>query len=210
MRKIFLAGMVFAVTMPAEPAAHRLDEYLQAARLSLAHDRITLELDLTPGVNIASAIVPLLDRDGDHTISPAEAGAYGQEVLKDLVVELDGHLVPLTLTRVEAPSIEAMRDGSGTIQLRAAGNVEGVSAGRRRLDFRNNHQPEMSVYLANALIPEDADLHVAGQTRDPRQQGVRIEYDVRPRWRARLLWLLVAAAALSTLMVRRARPLLAP
>ncbi len=203
MRKTFLAGIVFAVTMPAEPAAHRLDEYLQAARLSLARDRIALELDLTPGVNVASAIVPLLDRDGDNTISPAEAGAYGQGILKDLVVELDGRPVALTLTRVEAPSIDEMRDGSCTIRLQAAGNVEAVLAGRRRLDFQNNHQPAMSVYLANALVPEDRDLRVAGQTRDLRQQRVRVEYDVRPQWPARLLWLVLGAAALSTVVVRR-------
>jgi hypothetical protein len=203
MRRVVLAAIAFALVMPAKPAAHRLDEYLQAARLSLARDRITLEVDLTPGANIASAIVPLLDRDGDHSISPIEAAAYGRVVLADLVLELDGRPVALTLTRVEAPSIEEMREGSGTIQVRAVGTVEAVAAGRRRLDFRNNHQPAGSVYLANALVPDDRDVGVAAQTRDPRQQGVRIEYDVRPQWPVRLLWLVAGAAAVSTLMVRR-------
>lgn len=203
MRRVFVAAIAFAVVMPAGLAAHRLDEYLQAARLSLARDRITLEVDLTPGANIAPAIVTLLDRDGDNTISPIEAGAYGQAVLADLVLELDGRPVALTLTRVEAPSIDQMRDGSGTIQVRAVGTVEAVLAGRRRLDFRNNHQPAASVYLANALIPEAGDMTVVAQTRDPRQQGVRVEYDVRPRWPARLLWLVLAAAGLSTRIVRR-------
>ena len=160
-----LAAIVFALVMPAEPSAHRLDEYLQAARLSLARDRVTLELDLTPGVNIAPAIVALLDRDGDGTISPVEAGAYGQAVLSDLVLELDGRPVALTLTRVEAPSIGEMRDGSGTIQVRAAGNVDAVGPGRRRLDFRNNHQPAGSVYLVNALVPQDGDVRVVASDR---------------------------------------------
>jgi hypothetical protein len=203
MRRGFLAAIVFALALPAKPAAHRLDEYLQAARLSLARDRITLEVDLTPGANIASAIVPLLDRDGDNTISPIEAAAYGRVVLADLVLELDGRPVALTLTHVEAPSIDEMRDGSGTIQVRAAGTVEAVAAGRRRLDFRNNHYPAGSVYLANALMPDDRDVGVVAQTRDPRQREIRIEYDVRPRWSARLLWLVLGAAALSTLIVRR-------
>ncbi len=96
-----------------------------------------------------------------------------------------------------------MRDGSGTIQVRAAGTVDTIVSGRRRLDFRNNHQPAASVYLANALIPQDGDVAVVGQTRDPRQQGVRIEYDVLPRWPGRLVWLVLGAAGLSTLMVRR-------
>ena len=197
---------VFMLAIPAESAAHRLDEYLQAARVSLARDRITLEVDLTPGANIASAIVTLLDRDGDNTISAIEAGAYGQVVLADLVVELDGRPVTVTLTRVEAPPIDDMRDGVGTIQLRAVGHVEAVAAGRRSLYFRNNHQPAASVYLVNALIPEDGDVGVVAQSRDPRQQGVRVEYNVGPRWPAQLLWLVLGAAGLSTLVVlRRAR-----
>jgi hypothetical protein len=207
MSRVVATAIVFAVMMPAKPAAHRLDEYLQAARLSLARDRITLEVDLTPGVNIAPAIVALVDRNSDHTISPIEAGAYGHVVLADLVLELDGRPVALTLTRVEAPSIDQMRDGSGTIHVRAAGSVETVAAGRGRLDFRNNHQPAVSVYLANALIPEDRGVRVLVQTRDPRQQGVRVEYDVRARWPSQLLWLVFGAAGVATFF--RWRPALA-
>ena len=77
-----LAPSSSSLAMPAESAAHRLDEYLQAARVSLARDRIALEVDLTPGANIAPAIVALLDRDGDGTISPIEAEAYGQVCLE--------------------------------------------------------------------------------------------------------------------------------
>ena len=203
MSRVFVSVVVFMLAMPAESAAHRLDEYLQAARVSLAHDRITLEVDLTPGANIASAIVTLLDRDGDNTISPIEAGAYGQAVLADLVLELDGRSVALTLTRVEAPSIDDIRDGVGTIQLRAVGHVDAVAAGRRYLHFRNNHQPAASVYLVNALMPEDADVRVVGQRRDPRQQDARVEYNVGPRWPGQLLWLVLSAAGLSTWVVLR-------
>ena len=107
--------------------------------------------------------------------------------MSDLVLELDGRAVAVTLTRVEVPSIGEMRDGIGTIQLRAASHIEAVPAGRRYLSFRNNHQPEASVYLVNALFPEDADVRVERQRRDPRQQGVRVEYNVGPRWPAQLL-----------------------
>jgi len=198
MRKVFFAATVFALVIPGETSAHRLDEYLQATRLSLVRERVTLEVDLTPGVTIAPAIVTVLDRDGDGTISPIEAGAYGQVVLSDLVLELDGRPVALTLTRVETPSIGEMRDGSGTIQVRAVGPVDAIGSGRRRLDFRNNHQPATSVYLANALRPQDGDVDVVGQIRDPRQQGVRIEYDVHPRWPGQLIWLVLGVAGAAT------------
>jgi len=189
--------------MPAETAAHRLDEYLQAARVSLARDRITLEVDLTPGANVASAIVALLDRDGDGTISPIEAEAYGRVVLADLVLELDDRPVAVALTRVETPTIDEMLDGLGTLQLRAVGHVGTVGAGRRHLYFRNNHQPAASVYMVNALIPEDGDVSVVVQTRDPRQQGVRVEYKIGPQWPVQLLWLVLGAAVVSTSIVLR-------
>ncbi len=56
--------------------AHRLDEYLQATRLSVALDRIELEIDLTPGVSIAERIVTAIDTDRDGRFSPAESDAY--------------------------------------------------------------------------------------------------------------------------------------
>ena len=41
------AGLLLVLS--ASPSAHRLDEYLQAARVALAHTRVELEIDLTPG-----------------------------------------------------------------------------------------------------------------------------------------------------------------
>lgn len=189
------AAIVLLLAIPGESRAHRLDEYLQAARVSLERDRITLDVGLSPGANIASPINALLDRDGDNTVSPAEAEAYARLVLADLVLKLDDRLVGLTLTRVEVPSMEEMRDGLGTIQVRAFGNVK-VADGRRHLHFRNNHQPEASVYMVNALVPEEDDVDVVRQTRDVRQREVLVEYHVGPYWPAQLAWLGFTAAGL--------------
>jgi len=205
MTRIVLATIVFALVIRAEPTAHRLDEYLQAARVSLARDRIILEIDLTPGASIATAVITRLDRDGDNAISPAEAAAYGQVVLTDLVLKLDDRPVALTLAHVEIASIDEMRDGVGVIQLRAVGDVPADVVGRRHLYFRNNNQPGTSVYMVNALIPDDRDVGVIGQARDPRQREVRIEYSIGPRWHVRLQWLLVGVAGLSVLTVLRRR-----
>ena len=188
MTRIFVAAAVAVLAIPGESRAHRLDEYLQAARVSLARDAVVVEVDLTPGASIAPAIVTLLDRDRDRAISPGEAGAYGQAVLADLAMDLDGQTIPLTLSRVEMPSLAEMHDGLGTIRLRASGSVQ-AAAGRHRLRVRNTHQPVASVYLANALVPEDRAIAVVAQARDPRQQELRVEYR---RWLA-----LARAAALA-------------
>jgi hypothetical protein len=202
-RRVAATAVVMLLALPARSGAHRLDEYLQAARVSLARDQITVELDLTPGAAVADAIISLIDRDHDRTISPGEAGAYGQAVLKDLTLQLDGDDVRVTLQRVDISSIDEIRDGVGTIQIRAAGG-RAVATGRRELLFENRHQPAISVYLVNALMPEDREVAVVAQRRDARQQAVRIEYRVGAPWRAQVLWLLVGACGLIALIVVRA------
>jgi hypothetical protein len=195
--------ILLVLAMPVSSSAHRLDEYLQAARLSLARDGLTLEVDMTPGVNVAQTIAALIDRNGDGAMSQSEAGAYGATVLKELVLELNGRAVPLTLTRVEIPSRDELNDGLGTIRLHATGGAH-VIAGRHQLHFRNNHQPTGSVYLANALLPDEAGVVVLSQARDPRQQSIRIEYEVQSQW-TKVLWLVVGGTLVASGFSRKLR-----
>jgi hypothetical protein len=203
-RRAVCAAVLALAAVPATPGAHRLDEYLQASRVSVARDRIALEVDLTPGANIASEVIASLDRDGDAAISPIEAQSYGQSVLTDLAMELDGRPVSLTLTRVEVPTIGEMRDGMGAIRLQATASIDGSVAGRRNLHLQNDHQPEKSVYLANALVPDTADVRIVSQSRDPRQRDFTIEYTVEPGWPVKMAWLLAAGTVLTALLARRA------
>jgi hypothetical protein len=197
-----LATAVALLCAAAAPHAHQVDEYLQAARLSLTYDRVTLELDLTPGIAVASSVVPTLDTDGNGAISPGEAHAYGESVLSDVAVALDGHPLGVTLERVEVPTSGEMRDGVGTIRLRATALVAISGPGRRRLEFRNNHRPDIGAYLANALKPDDRTIHVERQTRDPRQRVIQIDYRVDPGPMIRATWLLGGLAVLAFLVGR--------
>jgi hypothetical protein len=203
-RSTFAAAAAFLLVMSASLSAHRLDEYLQAARVSLEHTRVALEIDLTPGASVADGIIALIDRDGDSKISPLEAESYGRDVLGDIVLELDGRPVALTLSHVEVPSMDEMRHGLGAIQLRAGGSVEDGWNRRRELHFRNNHEAGSSVYLVNALIPGDADVRVIGQTRDEKQRDVRIEFSITPQWPKHLYWPVLGALALLFVLRRPA------
>jgi len=169
-----------------EVSGHQLDEYLQAARVSIARDRVTLDVDLTPGVTIARAIVETLDANADNVIVPSEAGAYGRAVLSDIMVTFDGHPVVMALTQIEVPAIDEMRHGMGTIHLRAVGGIE-ARAGRHRLDVVNGHRRDTSVYLVNALVPDDGGIDIVAQWRDAHQREFHLEAAVRPRW-AMLPW----------------------
>lgn len=193
------------LVLSASPSAHRLDEYLQAARVSLAHSRVALEIDLTPGAAVADGIIALIDRDADKRISPLEAERYGREVLAEVVLALDGRAISLTLDHVEAPSLEEMRHGLGTIRVRASGEVESRMSFRRHVRFQNNHQPGSSVYLVNALIPSDPGISVIEQTRDAKQRDVRIEYSVRPQWPKYVYWPVLGVVVGGWWLVKRER-----
>ncbi len=167
----------------------------------MARDRLTLDMDLTSGVSIAPGIVETLDLDADHAIASSEAEAYGRSVLSDLHVTLDGSPVGMTLIRIEIPAIDEIRNGLGTIRLRAEGRIE-VGAGRHRVSIFNNHRPDASVYMVNALVPDDPGVHIVSQTRDRRQQAFHLETAVSPQWPVGLLWAGMCGAGLIALAVK--------
>lgn len=174
--------------------AHNLDEYLQAARLSLVRDRVALELDLTPGVAVAPGIIAIIDRDADAAISSEEARVYGQTVMSEVRLSLDGHAVDVRLDRVEVPSPADLRAGLGTIAIRASGSVDRLGGGRHFLQFKNDHRPSGTAYLINALAPDDPAIRVISQARDPIQREGRIEYEIRSSSGARWFWLFAIMA----------------
>ena len=174
--------------------SHNLDEYLQAARLSLVRDRVALELDLTPGVAVAPGIIATIDRDADAAISSEEARTYGQTVMSEVRLSLDGHAIDVRLDRVEVPSAADLRAGLGTIALRASGSVDRLDPGGHSLHFQNNHHPGGAAYLINALAPNDPAIRVLSQHRDPLQREGRIEYEIRSSSAAHWLWLFAVVA----------------
>ncbi|PYR95835.1 MAG: hypothetical protein DMG12_27820, partial [Acidobacteria bacterium] len=112
---MLVGAIAILLTLPATTGAHRLDEYLQATRLSLALNRIVVEIDLTPGVDVAPMIFALINTDHDGRISEAEGRAYASQFLKEIVLEVDGQGQRLALVSSQFPSFLEMSAGLGTI-----------------------------------------------------------------------------------------------
>jgi hypothetical protein len=188
--------------MPA--GAHRLDEYLQATRLSIDVERVSLEIDLTAGVNAAPQVFGWIDTNRDGQISSTEGRAYAQQMLGAVVLAVDGRTASLGLIDSRFPEARDMTAGVGTIRLRATANLQAGASGRHQLAYVNNHRPDISVYLVNALVPADPRIQIAGQRRDAAQHRLTIEYDVTTHsaW-ARTSWLLAGLAAVGLLAVTR-------
>jgi len=189
---------------PAPAGAHRLDEYLQATRVAIELDRVIIDMDLTPGVSIARRVASWIDTNNDGRLSQAEATTYANEVLASVALSVDSTATTMSLIDVRMPEVGDMLQGVGTLRLRASAKIAGASAGRHELKVVNLHHPESSVYLANALVPADASIHIASQQRDREQHELTIDYDVgiSAGW-LRMSWLLGALAILAITTVLR-------
>ena len=188
-------GVWLATTAPA--GAHRLDEYLQATRLSIDAERVRLEIDLTAGVAVAHEVSAWIDTNRDGQISNAEGEAYARDVLRSVVLSVDGQPVPISVIEVHVPPLREISSGVGTIQVRAGANVSGTGAGRHQMAYLNTHRSQWSVYLVNALIPADSGIQIAGQQRDPAQHGLTLDYTVKANAPWARTWSLLAALAMT-------------
>jgi HupE / UreJ protein len=161
-RTLLAVLLAFAATAPA--LAHRLNQYLQATTIAVAPDGVTLQVRLTPGVDIAATVIAALDGDHDGTLSSAEAQAYAEEVVRDLSLAIDGRPVALRLQSWAVAPLSAMTSGQGESIVTMSAPFTG-GAGAHELAFENRHQPSVAAYLVNALQPQSADVRIGSQRR---------------------------------------------
>jgi len=161
------------------PSAHRVDEYLQAARLDIYPDRVEIVLDLTPGVAVAREVVQALDRDLNGAIADNEARAFAEDVLRAIAVDVDGVRVRVALVESMSPTIDTLLRGDGAVRIRAAAPIPPLAEGLHHLRFRNEYRGDAGVYLANALMPATDRVVVAAQHRNVDQRDLAVDYNLR-------------------------------
>jgi hypothetical protein len=192
-------------------SAHRLDEYLQATRITIEVHRIQIALDLTPGAAVADGIFNSMDLNHDGTLSTTEREAYAQSVMNAVLLTVDARPQIPKVEDAYFPTIQEMRNGEGVIRLRGTAVVSEILQGKHHLAFSNSHRADIGVYLVNALVPQDERIHITAQSRDVLQQRFSLDYSVTLNENKSLYGivpLLVSAAmatALFTLSRRRLR-----
>ena len=169
-------ALVLAASVPVD--GHQLDEYLQATRLSIARNRIVVDLTLTPGVSIAPRVFAAIDRDGDGRVSPPEIQDYARRVLEDLSLTLDGRRRPLALVRSESASWDEIQQGAGTIRVLAEAEAPALAPGAHLVRYENAHESASGVYLVNALAPSDTTIDIRSQRRDRMQHFIELNVDM--------------------------------
>ncbi|HTI69088.1 MAG TPA: hypothetical protein VMF06_03940 [Candidatus Limnocylindria bacterium] len=172
--------LVLLWAMVPRVQAHRLDEYLQAALVGITRDSLNLQLSLTPGAAVASNVLEVLDADHDGRVVAAEQDAYAARVLSEVSMDVDGRPVTLVLQSSHFPLVGAMKEGFGLIELEARAHLPELPAGDHVLHLQNRHLTNISVYLANALVPDTTEVLIQKQRRDLRQTELFIDYTLVP------------------------------
>ncbi|MBI3867837.1 MAG: hypothetical protein HY299_04825 [Verrucomicrobia bacterium] len=162
-------------------SAHRLDEYLQATLLDLGLDHVGIEMDLTPGVDVAARVLEWIDVNRDGAVSTAETEAYSDLVLRGVRFEVDGRRRDVKARDTRMPQVEELKSGVGTIRIQAEVNFDPIRAGEHRFFFHTRHLTNLSVYLVNALTPESPRIKIVRQTRDAGQTEIQIDCVVEKR-----------------------------
>ncbi len=191
--KTKLVIIVAALSLAAPVFAHRLDEYLQAIIVSVEQGHIRASMRLIPGVAVSIAVIGAIDVNGDGVLSQAEQQIYAQKVLRDLSLSVDGHTLKPRLSSVSFPAPADMKEGTGEIHIDFAADLP-AGGSHRTLVIQNHHEPRMSVYLMNCLVPQDRDIQITAQNRNQNQSYYRVEYvrsggqdALTSRWRSTLL-----------------------
>ncbi len=170
---------MFAVLAPAPAAqAHALDAYLQASYLTVTPAQIVVELDLTPGVLAAPAILPLLDTDGDASISEAEGRAYVESVLASVSLQVDGEVASLEITKIELPTYLTIQAGYGMIRVFTQAALPESQIETHQISYINGYAPTGSVYQVNTFVESAGAVTLGTQNRDDLRQSLRVDYSV--------------------------------
>ena len=165
--------------LPRWAEAHPLDEVVQGAYLTLAPGEVRLELDLTPGIEVAGALLQALDADADRIITEAEAQGYAERMLARSTLTLYDVALSWMLDEVDVPPYRDLELGGGTIIIRAVARRPD-SAGAHVLSYRNDHQPAASRRMANVFLRpgEGWQYRVTEQRRSDDGRQLTVTYTV--------------------------------
>lgn len=170
-----LAMLAVLVPFAAPAPAHTLDEYVQATLVSVERDQILASVRLKPGVEVFPELFRVIDTDSDGELSREEEAKYLQRVIADLAFSIDGVRLEPRMLWGRFPPTDDMKEGRGEILIEIAAPVSPRS-GSHKLVIENRHQPRISAYLANSLVPRDPAIRIVAQNRSDDQSTYELQY----------------------------------
>lgn len=146
--------------------------------IAIAPESVQVEIRLTPGVEMAGTFLAKIDRDRNGALSEAETRAYATSLWRDIRLKCDGRRLHLEPVQWDPAPLADLRAGLGVMRFRARAPVEALKIGEHHIDVSNRHRTSESVFLVNALVPEDPRVVIQSQKRNERQTRARIAFAV--------------------------------
>ena len=180
-RRCVVSLLLALLAFPSAVFAHRLDEYLQATLVAIEPGDVRLQINLTPGVEVAEQVLAQIDRDRDGAISRNEAAAYAELLKRDLTFGDGRAKIELKLTASEVsrawPNCALVRESFRWNSPRAALTSPAPTSSRSKTaiyrDERVSHQRRKTE------VCRDPD-HRAETQREPEHRRNRISHP-RPK-----------------------------
>lgn len=120
MNRFAAVGLLAAagtILLAGPATAHPNDEVLQQVYLTPDAERLTIQVDLTPGVLVSPRFAGTLDTNDDGTLSQNEIDSHVDSVHSVLHAEADGQTLALAVTDRRYPPLDLLAAGGGTITL---------------------------------------------------------------------------------------------
>lgn len=168
-------AVVATLVAAASASAHRLDETLHAATLSLDEHLLSIELRVTPGVSVARRTLADIDTNGDGSFSHDEKQRYVDRVLKGLTLRVDGRPQPLRATTESFPVPTEILAGTGDIVFELQADLPAGSEAHT-VELDQGAHDASDVYMANALMPKNPAIHIVGQSRNHDQSIYQVVF----------------------------------
>ncbi len=165
----------FALTVAASAGAHRLDETLHAATLSLDDRLLSIELRVTPGASVARQALAEIDANGDGVFSADEKERYADRVHAGLALRIDGRPQPLRAVAASFPTAAEILAGTGDIVFELQADVPGGGE-THTVELDQGSRDASDVYMVNALLPTNPRTHVVSQSRNHDQSIYRMVF----------------------------------
>jgi len=179
MSRLFILGLLVQLMIfPVNALAHPLDEFYQVTYITVAPNRVTLKIELYPGILVAPQLLTTIDSDQNDDISTAEAQAYVTQFIDDLIFEIDNQATPLQATNLDFPPVLGIRAGQAIIRFDLHADLSDDLIGSHQLFYQNNHQPDTGVYVVNAIAETPDLIQITGQDRDLFQSSIKLDYTI--------------------------------
>ncbi len=116
-------------------------------------DRVSIEVELYPGLLVAEEFVAALDADGDGMISEDEALAYVRGLVgSSMHARFGASEVTLRLERVRCAPFEALRASDGTLVFELSADAPSTD-GVREVAVSYSHAPAHSTVQLSVTLP---------------------------------------------------------